>query len=112
MSVAGINSPIISTFMDDLKIIEAKNFGIISQVKKELTATFEMADIESISFYFNLKVSENYEKKIIKLSKLAYIDKILAKFYLFQANTSNISIKETPLQPIKKEVIAAKREHY
>ncbi len=111
VSLAGINGPIVSTFVDDIKIIGAKNSGVIDQVKQELTATFEMADMGLISFYLGLKVCPNREKKIIKLSQPAYIDKILAKFYLSQANTSNTPIKETQLEPSEKEATAAKREH-
>lgn len=52
-----INRPIISTFVDNIKIIGAKNFGIISQVKEELTAAFEMINIGPISYFLDLKVS-------------------------------------------------------
>lgn len=100
-----------STYIDNIKIIGAKNSEVISWVKNKLIATFEMVDIEPISFYFSLKISQNREKKIIKLFPFAYIDKILAKFHLSQANTSNISIKETLLEPSKKEAITVKQEY-
>ncbi len=112
MSPAGINGPIVNTFVDDIKIMRAKNSGVINQVKQELTAAFEMADMGPISFYFGLKVSRDREKKTIKLSQPAYIDKILAKFYLSQANTLNTPMKETPLKPSEKEATAAKRKRY
>lgn len=42
-----------------------------------------------------------------------YIDKIFAKFYLNQAKTSNILMKETFILPNKsKKAITAKRKHY
>ncbi len=112
VSLAGINGPIVSTFVDDIKIMGAKNFGIIARVKQELTAAFEMADMGPISFYLGLKVSRDREKKTIKLSQPAYIDKILAKFYLSQVNTSNTPMKETPLEPSEKKATAAERECY
>lgn len=39
----------------------AKNSGVISQVKDELTAAFKMVDMRPISFYFGLKVSRDCE---------------------------------------------------
>lgn len=62
--------------------MEAKNSGVISQVKEELIAVFKIVDIGLISFYFGLKVSQDHEKKSIKLFQPIYIVKILAKFYL------------------------------
>lgn len=65
-----------------------------------------MVDIGSISFYLGLKVNQNYEKKIFKLPQPKYIDKILAKFYLDQANTLNTPIKKALFTPNEgKEVI-------
>lgn len=49
-------------FVDDIKIMEAKNFGVISLVKEELIAIFEMVDMGLISFYFGLKVSQTAKK--------------------------------------------------
>lgn len=68
--------------MDDIKIMGAKNSGVISQVKEKLTSAFEMVDMKSINFYLGLKVSRDYEKKMIKLLQPAYINKILTKFHL------------------------------
>ena len=82
--------------------MRAKNSKIISQVKEELTAVFKIVDIRSISFYFGPKVNQNYKKKMNKLSHLTYINKILVNFPLFQANTLNIPIKKTLLEPSKK----------
>ena len=45
VSTAGINGPIVSIFVDDIKIMGAKGSGVISRVKEELTAAFEMVDI-------------------------------------------------------------------
>lgn len=75
-------------------------------------AVFEMMDIRSISFYLGLKIRQEREKKTIKVAQPAYIDKILAKFHLFQANMSNTSMKEALLEPDKEKVTAAERECY
>ena len=54
-----------------------------------------MSDIESISFYLDLKVNCYQEEKTLKFSQPAYIKKVLQKFILDQANPINISIKES-----------------
>lgn len=59
-----------------------KDSDIITRVKQELTIAFEIANMRPISFYLGLKVTQDQEKKIFKLSQLAFIDKILAQFYL------------------------------
>lgn len=75
-------------------------------------AVFKMADMGSISFYLDLKVSQDCEKKTTKLLQSVYIDKILAKFHVSQANTLNTPMKETLLEPSKKEATAAKQKCY
>lgn len=74
--------------------MRAKRSGITKRVKRELTAAFSIVDMEPISFYLDLKVERDCEQKLIKLSQLAYIDKVLQKFYLNQANSTNMPIKE------------------
>ena len=113
ISSAGINGPIVSTFVDDIKIMGVKDSGMIGRVKQELAAAFEMVDMGPISFYLGLKVDRDREKKTLKLSQPAYIDKILAKFHLDQANISNTPMKEAPLTPNEgKEATQAERERY
>ena len=101
-----------STFVDDIKIMGAKNSGVIGRVKEELTAAFEMVDMGPISFYLGLKVNRDREKKTIKLSQPAYINKILSKFHLAKSNTSNTPMKESPLIPSEGEATPAERERY
>lgn len=72
-----------------------KRSSIIKRVKVELISAFLIADMGPISFYLDLKIEQNREKKIIKLFQLAYIDKILTKFHLDKANWSNISMKKS-----------------
>lgn len=51
-------------------------------------------DIGPISFYLGLKVDRNREKRTIKLSQLAYIQKVLTKYYFNKTNPTNTLIKE------------------
>ena len=54
-----------------------------------------MADMGPISFYLSLKVEQDCEKKIIKLSQPAYIDKVLARLYLQTVYIVNTPMKKS-----------------
>lgn len=71
--------------------------GMIERVKAELTAAFSMVDLGPISSYLGLRVDRDREQKTIKLSQPAYIEKVLARFYLDKANPVNTSMKESAL---------------
>lgn len=62
--------------------MRVKKLKIIKQVKKKLSAAFYIVYIGLISLYLGLKVVKDYIKRILKLSQPAYINKILAKYYL------------------------------
>lgn len=89
-----INRPIVSIFIDNIKIIRVKKSRITKKVKREFINAFLIVDIRLISFYPDLKVEQNCKQKTIKLSQLAYINKILQKFHLNLINLTNMSIKK------------------
>ena len=97
MTKAGLDGPVISTFVDDIKIMAPKGSGIIQRVKAELTAAFSMVDMGPISFYLGLKVERNRQARTIKLSQPAYIDKVLSRFHLDKANAATTPMKESAL---------------
>ncbi len=103
----------VSTFVDDIKVMGVKRSGHIERVKRELTTEVEMVDMEPISFYLGLKVESDRQKKKPKLSQPAYIDKILLKYQLDLAKPSNTLMKEAILLPNKgPEATQAEREQY
>lgn len=53
---ASLDRPIISIFVDNIKIITPKNSGMIKRVKLELTFAFFIIDMGFISFYLGLKM--------------------------------------------------------
>lgn len=90
-----------------------KNTGVITRVKTELTANFEMMDIRSINFYLGLKVDKDCQKRAIKLSQPAYIWKDLKKYHLDKANLTNTPIKEIALgRNLSTEATQAEKERY
>lgn len=75
----------------------AKRSGAIQRVRAKLASAFLIVDMGPISFYLGLKVERNLENKMLKLSKPAYINKILEKFHFDKANLVNMSINEEAL---------------
>lgn len=67
MTLQGIQKPIITTFIDDLKIFVFAKSGIMKQIKREWAVTFDIVDIRPLAFYVNLKITHNYKQKTIKL---------------------------------------------
>ena len=53
----GVRGPIITTFVDDLNIFAPRGSGIISRIKSELAAAFDMVDMGPLAFYVGLKVT-------------------------------------------------------
>lgn len=64
---AALDGLVVSTFVDDIKIMALKDGNIIKQVKLKLTFGFSMIDIGPISFYLGLKMQRDWENQTIKL---------------------------------------------
>ena len=64
---AGLDGPVISTFVDDIKIMAPKRSGMIERVKSELASAFSMVNMGPISFWLGLKVQRDWENRKIKL---------------------------------------------
>ena len=111
---AGLDGPVVSTFVDDIKIMAPKDSGMIEWVKLELIFTFSMIDMGPISFYLGLKVQRDRENRMIKLSQPAYINKVLNKFHLDKAHAINTPMKETALleQRTEGEASPSEKERY
>lgn len=114
ISTASLKGPMLSVFVDDIKIIIPKNSRIIGRVKAKLTATFSISDMRPISFYLGLRIDRDREQQTIKLSQPAYIEKVLEKFHLDKANPVNTLMKESvPLtQRKEREALPSEKERY
>ena len=62
VSEVGLKGPVLSVFVDEIKIMAPKGSGIIKKVKQELTSAFSMMDMGPISFYLGLKVDRDQER--------------------------------------------------
>ena len=114
VSGAGLKGPVLSVFVDDIKIMAPKDSGIIKRVKAELTAAFSMSDMGPISFYLGLRIDRDRKQRTIKLSQPAYIEKVLERFHLDKANPVNTPMKESvPLsQREEAEASPPEKERY
>lgn len=90
----GINGPIVSTFVDNIKIMQVKRLHDIKKIKRELVTGFEMVDMGLVSFYLGLKVERDHLKKMPKLFQLTYINRILSKYHLNLAKPCNTLMKK------------------
>lgn len=52
----GLDGPIVSIFVDDIKIMAPKKSEMIERMKAKLVTTFSMVNMGLISFYLGLKV--------------------------------------------------------
>ncbi len=59
MSSTNIKWLIMSTFVDDINVMDIKKSEIINRVKQKLVTAFKIIDIRSISFYLDLDKIEN-----------------------------------------------------
>lgn len=97
MIKTSLDGPVVSIFINNIKIITSKNGKIIREVQLELTFAFFMIDIGSISFYLSLKLQQDSKNKFIKLLQPAYINKVFNKFNLDKTYTINTIMKKTVL---------------
>lgn len=56
MTKVDLNSLVISTFVNDIKIMISKRSEIIQQIKTKLIAIFSIVNIGLISYYLGLKI--------------------------------------------------------
>lgn len=107
VSGAGLKGPVLSVFVDEIKIMAPKESGMIERVKIEVTAAFSFVDM-------GLKVDRDRRQKTIKLSQSVYIEKVLAKFHLDKANLINRPMKESAFlnQRTEGEASPPEKERY
>lgn len=63
LTPSGINNPIVSIFVNNIKAKRVKGPSHIKKVKTGLAVIFGIVDMESINFYLGLKVEIDYQKK-------------------------------------------------
>lgn len=112
--MSGLDGPVVSTFVNNIKIMAPKDNGMIERIKLELILAFSIIDIGPISFYLGLKVQRDRKNQTVKLSQPAYINKVHNKFYLDRTYVSNTLMKKIALLKHKTEekVSRSKKKRY
>ena len=84
---------LIATYVDDLVLL-GPSHAEISNIKKELANTFKMVDLGTCGSYLGLQIQRDRSTKTLKISQTAYIQRILLRFRMNQANPV-----ATPIDP-------------
>lgn len=85
------------TFIDNLNIFALHKSGIISRIKNKLATVFYIVDIRFFAFYVRLKITQDWKKRIIKLSQLRYIKKLLDCHSILKAKTTKVPMRKIAL---------------
>ncbi|OJT08525.1 Retrovirus-related Pol polyprotein from transposon TNT 1-94 [Trametes pubescens] len=88
----GASALIVASSVDDLTIAGTKDlaFGF----KADISARFEMSDLGAMRWILGIEVRRDRSARMIAISQRSYLDAIVARFNLENANTAS-----TPLQP-------------
>jgi hypothetical protein len=73
--------------MDDL-IILASNVTSLKWLKSELEKEFEMSDLRELYYYLGIEFERNREARIITMNQRNYIEEVLKRFNMENANRS------------------------
>ena len=65
--------------MDDILLI-GNDVGAMSSIKMWLSSHFAMKDLGEASYILGIKLFRDRNKRLLRLSQVNYIDKILARF--------------------------------
>ena len=83
--------------MNDLLIIESKNFMQIVHLRNALNKRFKMTNLNSCYHYFDMKIIKNRNNRTLSLSQSFYVKKILNRFEMINCKFAfifmNIDIK-------------------
>ena len=87
-------SLIIITWIDDIKIL-AFNKIIATKAKTKLNVVFDMIDLESINFYFDMIIFKDRDMHIIRFNQKIYIQRVVKKFELQNAKSIRTFMKKS-----------------
>ncbi len=76
---------ILGVYVDDMLVV-GNTQNEIDKVKRDLTGEFKMSDLESVSWYLEIKITCDISSAKMFLSQASYVEKILERFGIQQAN--------------------------
>ncbi|KAI3651706.1 hypothetical protein MP228_003009 [Amoeboaphelidium protococcarum] len=66
-------------YVDDIVLV-TKDAATKHEFKRQLSATFDIHDLGSLSYLLGIKIERNFDEKLISLGQAQYVKKVLAKF--------------------------------
>ena len=68
-------------YVDDILLI-GNNVELLSNIKKWLTEHFQIKDLREASYVLKIKIYRDRTNKLLALSQVSYVDKVLARFFM------------------------------
>nr|KYP74003.1 Retrovirus-related Pol polyprotein from transposon TNT 1-94 [Cajanus cajan] len=65
---------------------------MVVMIKKMLSTSFDMKDLEELSFILAIEIHKDKSRKLLVLSQKAYIDKVLKRFDMENRRPSDVLI--------------------
>ena len=85
---SGVTLVILTLYVDDI-LITGKDSTLVEQKKNELNERFEMTDMGEISRILGMEVTRDYDEATLAITQTAYIDNILERFGIQDANAAH-----------------------
>lgn len=86
------NSVLVITYVDDI-LIAANKKHMLVDFENDMKSSFIIKANFNPTFFLGLEIYRNRAEKIIRVSQINYINKILTKFGMMQANGSDVPME-------------------
>lgn len=79
LKTSGRNFIFLVLYVDDI-LLATNDLGLLHETKKLLYANFEMKDLGEASFVLGIEIHRDRSRRLLGLSKMAYIRRVLERF--------------------------------
>ena len=86
---SGVTLVMLTLYVDDI-LITGKDSTLVEQKKKELEEIFEMTDMGEERRILGMEVTRDYDEGTLAITQTAYVDNILERFEMQDANAAHI----------------------
>ena len=93
MKVSESKFIILVLYVDDILLV-ANDMGLLHDVKKVLSETFEMKDMNEASYVIGIEIFHDRSQGLLGLSQKGYINKVLERFRMENCSTGIVPIQK------------------